>query len=124
MKGLLNSHNSDTRTGEQNDVWSGPGSMLDPDFLQALGHPARLQALVLFEQRPASARELAPIVGLSPSATLYHVRKLRDAGLIEQVDSRQRRAFVERVWRTSATGWAAVERQLADVAARRDDRIG
>jgi DNA-binding transcriptional ArsR family regulator len=118
VKDVLNSHKPDTRTGEQNDVWSSPGSMLDPEFLSALGHPARLQALVLFEQRPASARELAPIVGLSPSATLYHVRKLRDAGLIEQVDSRQRRAFVERVWRTRITGWAEVERQLADVAAR------
>ncbi|HEV7495179.1 winged helix-turn-helix domain-containing protein [Baekduia sp.] len=118
MKDLLNSHRRDTRMGEHEDVWSGPGSMLDPDFLSALGHPARLQALVLFEQRPASARELAALVDLSPSATLYHVRKLRDAGLIEQVDSRQRRAFVERVWRTSTTGWADVERMLTDVAAR------
>jgi hypothetical protein len=43
------------------------------------------------EQRPASAGELAAIVGLTPSATLYYVRKLHEAGLIEQVDSRQRR---------------------------------
>jgi DNA-binding transcriptional ArsR family regulator len=119
VKDLLNSHGLDTRTGEQNDVWSGPGFMLDPDFLKALGHPARLQALVLFEQRPASAGELATIVGLSPSATLYHVRKLHEAGLIEQVESRKKRAFIEGVWRTTSTGWAAVERQLADVAARR-----
>ena len=118
MKDLLNSHRRDTRTGEQNDVRSGFGSMLDPVFLQALGHPARLQALVLFEQRPASSRELAKIIGLSPSATLYHVRRLRDAGLIEQVDERQRRAFVERVWRTRSTGWAVMERQLADASAR------
>lgn len=119
MKDLLNSHRRDTRTGEQNDVWSGPGSMLDPDFLKALGHPARLQALVLFEQGPATAGELAVIVGLSPSATLYHVRKLHEAGLIEQVESRKKRAFIEGVWRTTSTGWAAVERQLTDVAARR-----
>jgi predicted transcriptional regulator len=93
--------------------------MLDPDFLAAaLGHPTRLQALVLFEQRPASSRELAAIVGLSPSATLYHVRQLHEAGLIEQVDSRRRRAFQERVWRTRSTGWAELERLLLDVAAR------
>jgi predicted transcriptional regulator len=95
--------------------------MLDPDFLAAaLGHPTRLQALVLFEQRPASSRELAEIVGLSPSATLYHVRQLHDAGLIEQVDTRQRRAFQERVWRTRGTGWVELERLLHDVAARAD----
>lgn len=92
--------------------------MLDPAFLAALGHPARLQALVLLEREPASARELAAQVALSPSATLYHVRKLHEAGLIEQVDTRQRRAFEERVWRTTATGWAEVERSLADVAGR------
>jgi DNA-binding transcriptional ArsR family regulator len=102
-------------------VRSGPGSMLDPAFLSALGHPTRLQALVLFEQRPASARELAAVVGLSPSATLWHVRKLHEAGLIEQVDSRRRRAFDERIWRARSTGWGDVERLLRDVAARSAD---
>ena len=89
--------------------------MLDPDFLSALGHPTRLQALVLFEQRPASARELAAVVGATPSAALYHVYRLRDAGLIEQVASRRRRAFDEGLWRTRTTGWAKIERMLADV---------
>jgi DNA-binding transcriptional ArsR family regulator len=92
--------------------------MLDQNFMSALGHPARLQALVLFERRPASARELAEVVGLSPSATAYHVRKLVEAGLIEQVETRQRRAFEERVWRTRTTGWARLEKLLADVAQR------
>jgi DNA-binding transcriptional ArsR family regulator len=92
--------------------------MLDPEFLSALGHPARLQALVLFERQPASARELATIVGLTPSATLYHVRKLHEAGLIEQVDTRHRRAFDERVWRTRTTGWAKVEKLLGAAASR------
>ncbi|HEY4095023.1 MAG TPA: winged helix-turn-helix domain-containing protein [Baekduia sp.] len=95
--------------------------MLDPNLMSALGHPARLQALVLFEQRPASARELAAVVELSPSATAYHVRKLFEAGLIEQVDTRHRRAFEERVWRTRATGWARLEKLLADLAQRSSD---
>jgi DNA-binding transcriptional ArsR family regulator len=92
--------------------------MLDPRFMSALGHPARLQALVLFERQPASARELAEVVALSPTATSYHVRKLMEAGLIVQVDTRHRRAFEERVWRTTATGWARLEKLLADVARR------
>jgi len=90
--------------------------MLDPVFLAALGHPTRLQALVLFERRPASARELSTTVGLTLSATLYHVRRLRDAGLIEQVDARQRRAFEERVWRTRSSGWAEIERLLTAIS--------
>ena len=95
--------------------------MLDPTFMSALGHPARLQALVLFEQRPASAREVAEVVGLRPSAMAYHVRKLQEAGLIEQVDTRHRRAFEERVWRSRTTGWKRLEKLLADLAQRSGD---
>ena len=92
--------------------------MLDRVFLlAAIGHPVRLQALVLFERTPSSARELASLVGLRPSATLYHVRKLAAAGLIETPEIRRRRAFEERVWRTtSPSGWAELERLLRAAA--------
>jgi predicted transcriptional regulator len=90
--------------------------MLDQDFLAAVGHPVRLQALVLFERTPSSARELAAMVGLSPSATLYHVRKLAAVGLIETAETRRRRAFEERVWRTTTSGWAELERLLRAAA--------
>ena len=94
-------------------VWSGLLRMLEETFLlAAVGHPVRLQALVLFERTPMSARELGEVVGLSPSAALYHVRKLADAGLVEPQEIRRRRAFEERVWRTTTTGWAKLERQL------------
>ena len=92
--------------------------MLDPAFLSALGHPARLQALVLLEARPASSRELAAEVGLTPSAMAYHVRKLYEVALIEPIDTRQRRAFEERVWRTRSGGWVKLARLLAETAAR------
>jgi DNA-binding transcriptional ArsR family regulator len=90
--------------------------MLDHDFLAAVGHPVRLQALVLFERTPSSARELAAIVGQSPSATLYHVRKLEAAGLIVASETRRRRAFEERVWRTTTTGWGHLEQLLRAAA--------
>jgi predicted transcriptional regulator len=90
--------------------------MLDPDFLSAIGHPVRLQALVLFERTPSSARELAELVGLSSSAALYHVDKLAQAGLIEEAGTRRRRAFDERVWRTRSTGWAELEQLLGRAA--------
>jgi DNA-binding transcriptional ArsR family regulator len=87
--------------------------MLEETFLvAAVGHPVRLQALVLFERTPSSARELGELVGLSPSAALYHVRKLADAGLVEPHEIRRRRAFEERVWRTTTSGWGKLERLL------------
>jgi DNA-binding transcriptional ArsR family regulator len=92
--------------------------MLDPDFLAAIGHSARLRALVLLEGRPASSRELAEEIGLTHSAMAYHVRKLSEAGLIEAVDTRQRRAFEENVWRTKAKGWVRLARLLAEISQR------
>jgi DNA-binding transcriptional ArsR family regulator len=92
------------------------GRMLDPAFLSVLSHPARLQALVLLERGPASSRELAAEVGLKPSAMAHHVRRLDESGLIEQVDSRRRRAFDERIWRTRGTGWAELEQLLLSVS--------
>jgi DNA-binding transcriptional ArsR family regulator len=92
--------------------------MLERDFLTMLSHPARLQALVLFERQPASATELAKVVDLSLSATCWHVRKLHEAGLIEQVDSRKQRAFEQRIWQTNPKGWADVERRLQKIATR------
>jgi DNA-binding transcriptional ArsR family regulator len=91
--------------------------MLEETFLvAAVGHPVRLQALVLFERTPSSARELGELVGLSPSAALYHVRKLAAAGLVEPHEIRRRRAFEERVWRTTTPGWARLEGLLKAAA--------
>ncbi len=90
--------------------------MLDETFLSAIGHPVRLAALVLFEHTPSSARELGEHVGLSPSAALYHVRKLWKAGLVEPQEVRRRRAFEERVWRTTTKGWTELDRLLRAAA--------
>lgn len=87
--------------------------MLEESFLlAAVGHPVRLQALVMFERKPGSARELGAVVGMTPSAALYHVRKLEDAGLIETIETRRRRAFDERVWKPTTSGWGKLERLL------------
>ena len=37
--------------------------LLDPTFLRAIGHPVRVQALVLFEERAATTRELLGLSG-------------------------------------------------------------
>jgi predicted transcriptional regulator len=95
---------------------------LDPAFLSAIGNAARFEALLLFEQAPASARELGERVGISSSAALQHVRKLEEAGLVEMVGTRRRRAFDEYLWRTRKPGWAALEEAMARlVAGQRDE---
>lgn len=87
--------------------------MLDPDFLAAIGHPARLRALILLEQEPASAREVAARAELPAGEAEEHLRHLAEAGLIDPVDAGDE-AGGELRWRPRATGWA----ELADLLAR------
>jgi DNA-binding transcriptional ArsR family regulator len=67
---------------------------------------ARLSPLrrrVLAELRePASAAALAARLGESRQSVNYHVRELERAGLVELVEERRRRGFMERVVRARA----------------------
>ena len=52
-----------------------PASTLDAAVMRAMAHPARLALLEhLRNSGPATATECAAVVGLSPSATSYHLR--------------------------------------------------
>jgi DNA-binding transcriptional ArsR family regulator len=62
----------------------------DPEVLRALAHPARL---AIMEHLSAyggeiTATEAADVVGLSPSATSYHLRTLAKVNLIKEAPSR------------------------------------
>lgn len=76
----------------------------DPQVMRALAHPARIAIIEYLSSREGggTATECAEIVGLSPSATSYHLRALAKFGLVEQAPSRDAR---ERVWRTSNVSW-------------------
>jgi DNA-binding transcriptional ArsR family regulator len=69
----------------------------DPRVMRALSHPARIKIVEYLNDSGASvtATECASMVGLSPSATSYHLRELAKYGLVEQApsqgDGRERR---------------------------------
>ena len=63
--------------------------------------PIRRRLLGLL-QRPASAVELGRQTGLARQKINYHLRVLERAGLVELVETRQRRGCVERVLRATA----------------------
>jgi hypothetical protein len=78
--------------------------LTDPDVLEALAHPLRLDLLTyLMSDGPASASTCARAVGDSPSNCSYHLRTLARHGLVEGVGSADRR---ERPWRATITGFA------------------
>ncbi len=72
-----------------------------PDVVRvALGHPRG--ELLGRLARPASAPELARELGLTRQKVNYHLRALENAGLIELVETRQRRGCMERVMQATA----------------------
>jgi DNA-binding transcriptional ArsR family regulator len=78
-----------------------PGRVINEvGVMRAMSHPARMAILEhLGQEGPATATECAELVGLSPSATSYHLRALARAGLIEEAPGRGDAR--ERVWRST-----------------------
>ncbi|MBR7744644.1 helix-turn-helix transcriptional regulator [Phycicoccus sp. BSK3Z-2] len=73
----------------------------DPRALRALAHPARQRVITeLFSGEVLTATEAARLVGLSPSATSYHLRALERWGIVERDESSDGR---ERPWRATAS---------------------
>ncbi|WP_442933752.1 ArsR family transcriptional regulator [Micromonospora sp. CPCC 205556] len=60
--------------------------------MRALAHPARIAIMEHLSTREGGATACAEIVGLSPSATSYHLRASVKFGLVEQAPSRGGRA--------------------------------
>jgi DNA-binding transcriptional ArsR family regulator len=70
----------------------------DPRYVRALAHPLRIRILAMLEERPASPVQLAPRLESTLGRVGYHVRVLRDAGLIELVETRRRRGAMEHIY--------------------------
>jgi DNA-binding transcriptional ArsR family regulator len=103
--------NDPTSTGTISDK----PNLTDPRAIRALAHPARLAILeYLGDRESATATECADIVGLSPSATSYHLRELAKYGLVQEAPGTDRR---ERRWRSSG-GWRVGDDAGTDPAAR------
>jgi DNA-binding transcriptional ArsR family regulator len=72
--------------------------------MRALAHPARLAIIdALATGQTGTATQFAQVVGLSPSATSYHLRALAKYGLVEEAPSRGDGR--ERVWRRAGSGF-------------------
>ena len=77
--------------------------LTDPEVLQALAHPVRLDVLsYLMAEGPATASQAARAVGDTPSNVSYHVRALARHGLVEPVPAGDGRT---RPWRATITGF-------------------
>lgn len=73
----------------------------DPETLQVLGHPLRVQILEALRE-PASAAAVARRIGQPRQKVNYHLKELESAGLVEQLRERRVGNFVESIYRAVA----------------------
>ena len=67
----------------------------DPRYLKALAHPTRIRVLAILKERKASPNELSEILGEGLGTVAYHVRTLKNLGLVKLVGTRPRRGAIE-----------------------------
>lgn len=80
------------------------------DAFEALSDPQRRTILQLLGERPRAVGELADELPVSRPAVSFHLRLLKDAGLVEE-----RRQGTRRIYSLRAEGLEAVETYLREV---------
>ncbi len=73
----------------------------DPETLQVLGHPLRVQILEALRE-PASAATVARQIGQPRQKVNYHLKELEQAELVEQLREHRVGNFVESIYRAVA----------------------
>lgn len=82
----------------------GDFEITDPQALRALAHPVRLAILDLLQRHgPATATQLSPHVGATPSVVSWHLRHLASFGLVSDWDGGTSKR--ERWWQAVAKGF-------------------
>ncbi|HZE39399.1 MAG TPA: helix-turn-helix domain-containing protein [Stackebrandtia sp.] len=103
-----------------------PKKIIDPETLKALAHPMRQRLLgLLHHLGPSTVGTLADKVDGDPGQVSYHLRKLHEAGFIEEAPEASR-DFRQRWWKPvmESHSWSSRDfptpaaRAVADAATR------
>ncbi|MCX4746644.1 winged helix-turn-helix domain-containing protein [Kitasatospora sp. NBC_01287] len=82
-----------------------PLVLRSPEQFKALGHPIRHRMVNALRQRPATLRQLAAALGMAKGTAGYHVRVLREAGLVRLAETRQVRGGTEQYFALVSHGF-------------------
>jgi DNA-binding transcriptional ArsR family regulator len=74
------------------------------EFFRRLGHPVRLRILLALASATLSPSELEDRLAVGLGLVAYHVRTLRDDGLVALVETRATRGSLESFYRLTARG--------------------
>lgn len=87
---------------------------VDQRLMRAMGHPVRVQALNILNERVASPNEISKELGESVGHVSYHIKVLKECECIELVDTAPRRGAMEHYYRATdrafldADEWASL----------------
>ena len=76
-----------------------------PAQFKALGHPARHRIVNVLRQRPATLGQLASATGLAKGTISFHMRVLREAGLVQIAGTRHVRGGTEQYFALVSAGF-------------------
>jgi DNA-binding transcriptional ArsR family regulator len=74
---------------------------VDQRLVRALGHPLRVQALLILNERIASPNEISKELDQSVGHVSYHIKVLKECECIELVDTAPRRGAMEHYYRAT-----------------------
>jgi DNA-binding transcriptional ArsR family regulator len=74
----------------------------DLDTLKVVADPLRAQILEILIQRPATVKQIAEKLGLSPNNLYYHINLMEKHGLIEVTQTRMIANMLEKLYRATA----------------------
>jgi len=75
--------------------------VIDQRLVRALGHPVRVYALNILNERVASPNEISKELGESVGHVSYHIKVLRECECVELVDTAPRRGAMEHYYRAT-----------------------
>jgi DNA-binding transcriptional ArsR family regulator len=88
-------------------------SLRDWGQVRAMADPTRMQMLQAMAGGSMTTIQLARKLGAKPTALYHHMAALEEAGLVELVETRQKRGFVEKLYRAIADDFVFDRRLLA-----------
>jgi DNA-binding transcriptional ArsR family regulator len=74
----------------------------DPEAFQLLGDETRRKVIYLLRAKEMTVSQIAGELNLTPQAIYHHIRKLRDAGMVEVAREERVDHFIETYYRATA----------------------
>ncbi|HEX9340993.1 MAG TPA: metalloregulator ArsR/SmtB family transcription factor [Thermoplasmata archaeon] len=74
----------------------------DPEAFQLLGDETRRRVIYLLRAKEMTVSQIAGELNLTPQAIYHHIRKLRDAGMVEVAREERVDHFIETYYRATA----------------------